>query len=1069
MVQPAKGREKVGFVTRRVAGHLYVTPVDTLALLREGRLDQRLFDVTGLLRSGYDDNRADLPLIITHPAGTAASTARAAVSAAGTTVVRDLPAVHGYAVRQPHNRPAALWNAVTATATAPSTRAGAAPRRTMRAGISTIWLDAMRKPSLDVSVPMIGAPQAWQAGLTGAGIEVGVVDTGVDGTHPDLAGRVAASRNFTDEPTDIDDVGHGTHVASTIAGNGAASTGRYTGVAPEAAVSSAKVCVIEGCLESWILDGMQWEAAERHVRVVNMSLGGEDTPDIDPLEQAVENLTAQYGTLFVVAAGNEGADGTVGSPASADAALAVGAVTKAGDLADFSSRGPRVGDHAIKPDITAPGVNIVAARGRDARIGTPTGPDGRYMSLSGTSMATPHVAGSAALLVQEHPDWTPQQVKATLMAAAKPDTAIGVFGQGAGRVDVGRAIRQNVTATPASVSFGQTSWPHDDDVPVAKVVTYHNAGTAPVTLDLTMDTKSPDGTPTPAGEFTVSPATVTVAPGGDAPVTVTVDTRLAGPDGLLGGALTATGTGPAAGTVAVVPVAVDREVESYDLTVSNMDRTGALTPDYSTVVGRVDRRDDRIVYGADGTATVRLPKGRYVVSTLFYAGSKGASELTLLTAPSVTLDRDQALTMDARIGRPVTVTVPRADATNATMSVGFGYVVDGVHDGVTLVYLPDTASVYTGQVGARIPVAGFSSNVSGQWGAAGPDGDGTNSPYQYLLSWSESGTMFDGFTRTVADQDLARVITRMATGATGAVGLLFSASRFPAMESGGWAMGFPYTLPGTTTRYLNTDDGQQWLTQFNEDVAASDPQNPSRERVSETDGGWITYRAGHEYHEVFNQAVFGPTLSSGPFPWPALARTGDTMMVNASLFGDAAGRPGIRSLDTAGTTVDVDGVRVGESTDPGGEFTVPAGQGRYTVTVHGESAAMFTLSTAVSTTWTFNSGHVDGSDPVPLPVSVVRFSPSLDLDNAAPHGAFRIPFAVMTQAGSAAAPARTVRVQVSFDDGGTWRTAEMDEDDGGFVAQTDRPGGTGFVSLRAAETDLSGNTVEQTIIRAYRY
>jgi subtilisin family serine protease len=235
-----------------------------------------------------------------------------------------------------------------------------------------------------------------------------VLDTGVDATHPDLATQVAGAKNFTTEP-DGDPVGHGTHVASTIAGTAAASAGRYKGVAPDSKIYDGKVCEVRGCRESAILAGMDWASTEVKAKVVNLSLGGTDTPEIDPLEEAVNRLTAQNGTLFVISAGNEGPnDSTVGSPGSADRALTVGAVNKQDKLAHFSSRGPRVGDGAIKPDVTAPGVDIVAARSKDSVIDVPVGD--QYLRLSGTSMAAPHTAGAAALLLQEHPSWTPAEL-----------------------------------------------------------------------------------------------------------------------------------------------------------------------------------------------------------------------------------------------------------------------------------------------------------------------------------------------------------------------------------------------------------------------------------------------------------------------------------------------------------------------------------------------------------------------------------------------------------------------------------------------------------------------------------
>jgi hypothetical protein len=137
----------------------------------------------------------------------------------------------------------------------------------------------------------------------------------------------------------------------------------------------------------------------KHAHIVNLSLGSPDGPGTDPIEDAVNRLSADYGALFVIAAGNNGRSrdgtGTLDSPGSAEAALAVGAVDRDDGLAAFSSRGPRIGDFGVKPEITAPGVGIVAARAALERpaIGEPVGT--AYQRLSGTSMATPHVAGAS--------------------------------------------------------------------------------------------------------------------------------------------------------------------------------------------------------------------------------------------------------------------------------------------------------------------------------------------------------------------------------------------------------------------------------------------------------------------------------------------------------------------------------------------------------------------------------------------------------------------------------------------------------------------------------------------------
>ncbi|HEU4425381.1 MAG TPA: S8 family serine peptidase, partial [Pilimelia sp.] len=630
-IRPAPGRERVGFVTRRVRGHLRVTPTDALPLLRAGRLDERLFDVTTMLEFGYDDQRGDLPLLVTYTKSMTQA-ARGAVAAAGARPARSLASINADAVRQSRRDAAAVWAGLTATD-------GAAGGRALRPGIAKIWLDGKLKTSLDVSVPLIGAPAAWQAGYTGAGVAIAVLDSGIDDAHPDLAGKVAGRQNFTTEDA-LDHVGHGTHVASTITGSGAASGGRYKGVAPDVRLYDGKVCDRFGvCEESAVVAGMQWAAAEQRAKVVNVSLGRFDTPEQDPMEQAVEALTAQYGTLFVIAAGNNYSDRSLNTPASADAALAVGAVSKTEELADFSSRGPRL-DGAVKPDVTAPGVDITAARSKDGFLGNP---GDAYLTLSGTSMATPHVAGAAAILAQRHPDWSPAALKAALIASAKPNPAIAVFGQGAGRVDVARVIDQTVVANPVSVAFGTQLWPHTDDEPVTKRVTYHNYGTTPVTLQLALHTADAAGNPTPAGMFSVSPASVTVPAGGDAAVEVTADTSVPGPVGFLGGHLTAT----AGATTVQTALGLESESEVYPLTIRNIGRDGQPTADNGVTMYDLDQPGG-FEFGGQSTLSLRLPKGRYSVSSAMVGTLTGQPWIDQLVRPELVLDRPRALTFDAR-------------------------------------------------------------------------------------------------------------------------------------------------------------------------------------------------------------------------------------------------------------------------------------------------------------------------------------------------------------------------------------------------------------------------------------
>lgn len=462
-IRPAKGRERVRFLTQRdVRGDVHVTPLDAMPMLRSGQLDARLFNVSALLKHGFGDAaRPDIPLIV---GGTPGTQTLASIGASAVTVAKN----------------STFWNSRQA---------------------SRIRLDGPVRATLDKSVPQIGAPSAWQAGLTGKGTKVAVLDTGIDSAHPDLADAVIEARDFSNSTTGpADKYGHGTHVASIVTGK----NDKYTGVAPDTKLLNGKVLGDRGNgNESNVIAGMQWAAAGG-AQVINMSLGSDFPSDgTDIVSQAVNTLTARYGSLFVVASGNTG--GIVGPPAAADAALTVGAVDSADVLAPFSSRGPRFGDDAIKPDITAPGVNIVAAKAKGSFLdGKLPNVGENHFVMSGTSMAAPHVAGAAAILAGQHPAWKAADLKAALMNSAKAQPNVSVFEQGAGRVDVAQAVTRTVHATPASFSNGIVQWPHNDDKPINNVLTYHNTGTVPVSVTPVVDVLDPAGKAAPAGMFTVT-------------------------------------------------------------------------------------------------------------------------------------------------------------------------------------------------------------------------------------------------------------------------------------------------------------------------------------------------------------------------------------------------------------------------------------------------------------------------------------------------------------------------------------------------------------------------------------
>ncbi|WP_405063335.1 S8 family peptidase [Kribbella sp. NBC_01505] len=458
-------------------------PQDAAPFVAAGVLDETLFDIGYLVDNGFaDDSTQQLPLITqlssTVPAAKVRSTADAVPGVAPT---RELASLHATAADVPKSQASAFW---TAVAGAKAPQRGQAAARSFGSSVSKVWLDRKVHATLDRSVPMIGAPQAWAAGYDGKGVKVAVLDTGIDANHPDLKGRVTASRNFSADPDLSDGYGHGTHVASIITGSGAASGGKYQGVAPKVDLMVGKVLDHSGTgAESDVIAGMEWAAAQG-ARVINLSLGGDLRADEsqDPSIIAVNRLTAETGALFVVAAGNSGQAGasTVGSPGAAGSALTVAAVDKSDQLAPYSSLGPLLyPDHISKPDIAGPGSDIVAARATGTSMGSPV--DSSYTSASGTSMATPHVAGAAAILAQEHPDWSAAQLKAVLMSTSKDDKYT-VFQQGAGRVDIARAISQQVVATTSGVDYGRILDTETGDL--VKQISYRNDSAADVTLGL---------------------------------------------------------------------------------------------------------------------------------------------------------------------------------------------------------------------------------------------------------------------------------------------------------------------------------------------------------------------------------------------------------------------------------------------------------------------------------------------------------------------------------------------------------------------------------------------------------
>ncbi|HEX6353719.1 S8 family serine peptidase [Actinophytocola sp.] len=1163
-VEPARRARPVPFQEFTRDGDSYVVPADAAGLIQSGLLDRELFNVTGLVRQGYDDAHTKAVPLLVQYADRAAVTR--AAPPAGTTVRRALPDFAMAALDTQKTDTAQFW-------------AGLAAGQQMRsAGVRKVWLNGKVHASLDESVPQIGAPTAWESGLTGRGVRVAVLDTGIDTDHPDLAGKVDLSKDFSGKGSVEDGAGHGTHVASTIVGSGAASQGRYKGVAPDATLAVGKVLddTGSGSFDS-IIAGMEWAAAETDAKVVNMSLGGvAGTDGTDPLSAAANTLTKEYGTLFVVAAGNFGQDGSVAAPAAADAALAVASVTKQDTLSRFSSRGPRGGDGAVKPEIAAPGDGIVAARPDGvAPEGEPVGD--AYQRLSGTSMASPHMAGAAAIVAQQHPDWTPDRLKDALVSSAVAIDGAGPFGVGAGRVDLARATRTSVVATGAVSAF--LPWPNVG-AQKKQTVTWQNAGTEPVTLDLSAGLTGTDGQPAPAGLFALSARSVTVPAGDSASVEITV-TAQDGKPGTYSGVLTATGGSVTTRTA----LSVRQEEEMYDVTITAVDRDGAPAQHVSVAILNLDTAHS--VQG--GSETYRLPRGRYVVNGVILTPRQGGEpSYTLITYPELVLDADTTQVLDARTGARFSAEPDNAAARGGTYNLtalnklrvcdcaaAFSLDVDPRFHETFAATVPGTRSDTFAMGQARRAVEptlvlsaddGQRFEIRADWLEEPAPAGTVTTPAVYGGSGTpeELAEIDAGGRMVVLDlpvgMDYTDIVERVANvkAAGGTLAMLsftsevmsaalrgggeppalalpvmFSvnsetAARFVRYVRAGGAAATYVSRPMSTLRYElgygvegqvttpqvhrpKTRDLAEVRTAYHDNAPAKVGYAASPHFFGRSFGtGWSEFAASGQVRKEYftpgtwdlhwssawrgslgdtreftagkrneiswNKAVAGPSLrgltqvysGEGWRPW-AWRKDGVFDMA-LPMFGDSAGRPrllGPMEGVTGSISLYRDGTLVKSEPDPSfASIPVPAEDGAYRLVAESTRAddPNWPLWTTVNAEWTFRSSNV--GDAKALPLLTARFDPAVGVDNRAPGGRrFSFPAYVERQDGAATVTAFSA--EVSYDDGRTWQPTTTRRSGDHWTVGVNHPA-TGYASLRATATDSAGNTVRQTVLRAYQ-
>jgi serine protease AprX len=363
-------------------------------------------------------------------------------------------------------------------------------------GVSAVSLDRRVEGTLERTGATIGATYVQQTlGLDGRGVGIAVIDSGVTSWHDDLgSGRVVKFVDFVGfQQAPYDDYGHGTHVAGILAGNGYDSGGRRRGIAPGATLLVEKV--LDGAGQGYIsnvIAAIDYAIANKdalHLRIVNLSVaaGVYESYNRDPLTLAAKRAV-EAGLVVVSAAGNLGksADGTpqyggIGAPGNAPWVITVGASSHMGTsdrsddiVAAFSSRGPSAIDFQAKPDLVAPGVGIESLAEAGSTLyntkplmrlwGTVQTATEPYLSLSGTSMASPVVSGTIALMLQANPALTPNQIKAVLQFTAESRAGYDELTEGAGflnargAVELAQSLAAGGTFDAAATHGDPTPW-----------------------------------------------------------------------------------------------------------------------------------------------------------------------------------------------------------------------------------------------------------------------------------------------------------------------------------------------------------------------------------------------------------------------------------------------------------------------------------------------------------------------------------------------------------------------------------------------------------------------------------
>lgn len=992
--------EQVGAHITTIGPDTYVYPESALPYVGTGRLDKRLFNITLLLREGYGDGSADrLPVILGY-SGTAAKRADALPEAA--TEVRALPSIHGRAVSTDRDRAEDFWASLT----------GAAPASepAFTRGITKVWLDGKVHADLAGSVAQIGAPEVWAGGNDGEGVDVAVLDTGIDAEHPDLAGRVGSSVSFVPGEDVTDRNGHGTHVASTIAGTGAGSDGAERGVAPGADLQIGKVLDNGGSgEESWIIAGMEWAARERRAKVVSMSLGGDPTDGTDPMSAAVNQLSAETGALFASASAYLGLHPLEDAPS--------GTTEK---QITYTNTG--TADVALELSLTAPGV--------------PTG----VVALSSPGVTVP-AGGTASVTVSANLDlvpsagrWTGSVVATGADGTRVADTLVGLSTENPPK---------RLTIKPT----GRSGEPMPGDINLIRegdpAGTFYNL----VSLD-----GSPVDVILPEGRYSVwmwgevegshGPSSRGVALVSEPTLVIDGNTTLE------------------------LKASATREIQAVTPRTS---ATAELRLDFHRELGGTASATDSFLIpryydsmwtvpgqkAAEGRLSVTA-RWRKIQPTL----SLGAAYDDLLVLPGSTLPAEGTRQLPAVLVDDFAT----ADLTNKIAVVRQGDLdeqVDAAEKAgaaLLLIVAGGTGRWYEATARTPLAVASLTRDggealiarlAKGRVSLTVTSHPATDYLYDLVSHWPD-GTPKSLVYRP-SERELARVdVDFQSTSDRELEERRYDYNRDMPVKVG-------TTLPMLADRY-RTD----WVT-ARADVSWSQEMN---DRQSYQRGGSTTYRAGGTYREKWLAAIQRPRINdAGTLPH----RDGDRIVVEVPGWGDSGGDHASDVVPSGGgqtVTLSQGGTVLEHNTwgwaDSATGLSPAKLPYRLSTTTTGDPA-VHPYSIRTSTDWDFTSD-----------AATVRLPPiqlDYDVDTDLAHRASRTAGITVVPSHLAGAPSSrsitSVTLAVSYDDGATWVGQRLSRTQAGWTTELRAPRSAQHVTLRTTAKDAYGNRVQQTITRAF--